>query len=396
MTVQLRPAGLRLSDMARVAVTGMRARPLRAFLSALGVALGIAAMVAVMGVSASSRAEIDRTLQLLGTNLLTVGPGQNLTGKRAELPMKATAMVRRIGPVTAAAATGAVTAKVYRTDRVPTALSGGIAVLAADLNLPATVGGQVHAGDWLNPAAARLPTAVLGSAAARRLGLERAGNRIWLGQRWFSVTGILAPVPLAPELDSAVLIGWDAARDIGFDGHPTTLYCRSEESQVEAVRSVLAGTANPAAPNEVLVSRPSDALAAQRATDQAFSGLLVGIGAVALLVGGIGVANTMVVGVLERRAEIGLRRSMGATRGHIRIQFLSESLLLSLFGGAAGAALGWLLTVAYAFSRDWPPVVPTWALLSAVAGTGLVGVVAGLYPAVRASRLSPTEALTAP
>jgi putative ABC transport system permease protein len=396
MMIRLRPASLRPSDMARLAMTGMRARPLRAFLSALGVALGIAAMVAVMGVSASSRAEIDRTLQSLGTNLLTVGPGQSVMGEPAELPKEAAAMVRRIGPVTSAAATGSVTAKVYRTDRVPTALSGGIAVLAADLSLPATVGARLRAGTWLNPATARFPAVVLGSTAAAQLGMEQAGNRIWLGQEWFGVVGILEPVPLAPELDSAVLIGWESAGELGFDGHPTTVYSRSLESQVEAVRAVLAGTANPAAPNEVLVSRPSDALAAQRATDQALSGLLLGIGAVALLVGGIGVANTMVVGIMERRAEIGLRRSMGATRGQIRTQFLAESLLLSLFGGAAGAGLGWLLTVGYALTRNWPPLVPPWVLVSAVAGTGLVGVLAGLYPAIRASRLSPTEALTAP
>lgn len=393
---RLRPAHLRASDTARVAAAGLRARPLRVFLSALGIAIGVAAMVAVVGVSSSSRAEIQRSLDRLGTNLLTVGPGQSLVGQPTKLPENAVGMVERIGPVTTAAGTGVIDAQIYRTDRIPSALGGGLAVLAADLDLPSTIGLRVHSGAWLNPATARLPAVVLGAVTAQQLGVERAGLRVWIHDRWFSVAGVLEPAELAPELDRAALIGWTAARELGFDGHPTTIYCRMLESRVESVRAVLAATANPAAPNEVLVSRPSDALAAQRATDQALSGLMLGLGAVALLVGGIGVANTMVVGVLERRSEIGLRRSLGATRGQIRTQFLAESFLLSLAGGVGGALLGILVTTAYAAVQHWPAVHPWWALGGAVAVTAVIGVAAGLYPAVRASRLSPTEALAAP
>ena len=154
---------------------------------------------------------------------------------------------------------------------------------------------------------------VLGATAARRLGRVPA---VYLDGRWFTVIGTLEPVPLATELDSSVLVGWAAASAyLGFDGHPTTVYTRSVDAQVEAVRAVLAPTANPEHPNEVKVDRPSPALAARRATTATFTALLLGLGAVALLVGGIGVANTMVISVLERRAEIGLRRSLGATRG---------------------------------------------------------------------------------
>jgi putative ABC transport system permease protein len=220
---------------------------------------------------------------------------------------------------------------------------------------------------------------------------------VWLGGRWFTVVGVLAPAPLAPELDSSVLVGWPAATTyLGFDGHPTTVYTRSTDSQVEAVRAVLAATANPENPNEVKVSRPSDALAAQRATDRTFTGLLLGLGAVALLVGGIGVANTMVISVLERRAEIGLRRSLGATRGQIRTQFVTESLLLSLLGGVGGVLGGLAVTALYAMTRTWPTVVPAWALIGGVGATVLIGAIAGLYPAIRAARLAPTEALAAP
>jgi putative ABC transport system permease protein len=394
---RLKPARLRPTDIARVAGAGLRARPVRAFLSAMGIAIGIAAMVAVVGVSTSSRAELDDTLRRLGTNLLTVGPGESFSGETARLPKEAVAMVARIGPVESVSATAALEASVYRTDRVPTAQNGSIAVLAARTDLLATVGAAMSRGTWLTEAGAAYPVVVLGARTAAKLGIRTPGLRVWLGRQWFSVGGILGPVALAPELDQAALVGWPIAEQrLAFDGHPTMVYTRSAQDHVEAVRGVLAATANPAAPNEVRVSRPSDALVAQRASDRAFSGLLLGLGAVALLVGGIGVANTMVMAVLERRAEIGLRRSLGATRGQIRTQFLVESLLLSALGGVGGAALGTLLTVAYASTQHWPSVVPPLAVLAGVGGTLGVGVIAGLYPAVRASRLSPTEALTAP
>jgi putative ABC transport system permease protein len=395
MNGRLRPARLSLADTIRVAGSGLRARRARAFLSATGIAIGIAATVAVVGISTSSRAELDRTLDRLGTNLLTVGPGQSLFGGETRLPAEAVAMVARIAPVESASATGLVDASVYRTDRIPRAESGSIAVLAARTDLPSTVGATMSTGGWLTLGGSRYPTVILGATTATQLGIHTLGLRVWIRDQWFSVGGILNPVVLAPELDHAALIGWPVAEQIlGFDGHPTTVYSRSAPEQVESVRAVLAATANPAAPNEVRVSRPSDALIAQHASDRAFAGLLLGLGAVALLVGGIGVANTMVMAVLERRAEIGLRRALGATRGQIRGQFLTESLLLSALGGIGGALLGIAVTAAYATAQHWPSVVPLWAVLGGVGGTLGIGALAGLFPAVRASRLSPTEALT--
>lgn len=393
MTV-LTPARLRVADLMRVGLSGLRARPLRAVLSSLGIAIGIAAMTAVVGISSSSRADLDRALAALGTNLLTVGPGNTMFGDDATLPDESVSMIERIGPVRAVAATGTVPdTAVYRTDRIPRAQTGGISVAAAQLDLPSTVGATVASGSWLNAATARYPAVVLGATAARRLGSVPA---VYLGGRWFTVTGVLAPVPLAPELDSAVLVGWPAAASyLGFDGHPTTVYTRSDDAQVTAVRAVLAATANPENPDEVEVSRPSDALQARQATNRTFTQLLLGLGAVALLVGGIGVANTMVISVLERRAEIGLRRSLGATRGQIRVQFVAESLLLSLAGGAGGVLLGFAVTALYATTQAWPTVVPVWVLLGGVAATLVIGAVAGLYPAIRAARLAPTEALAA-
>lgn len=395
----LAPARLRFADVLRVGGVGLRSRPARVVLSALGIAIGIAAMVSVVGVSSSSRADLDARLARLGTNLLTVGPGKTFTGGDTHLPGDVVGMIRRIGPVTSASATGTVpSARVYRNDRIPTGQSGGISVLAARTDLPTTVGATTAAGAFLNEATANFPAVVLGSTAAERLGVGTisADQRVWLGGQWFTVVGILQPVPLATELDSAALIGWPAAQQrLGFNGYPTTVYTRSRESSVEAVRAVLAATANPEHPNEVAVSRPSDALAAKRATDQTLNALLLGLGAVALLVGGVGVANTMVISVLERRAEIGLRRALGATRGQIALQWLAESLLLSTLGGTGGVLLGITVTGSYATSQNWPTVVPPWASVGGLAATLIIGCLAGLYPAIRAARLAPTEALAA-
>ena len=396
----LTPARLGPADVARVGGAGLRSRPMRVFLSALGIAIGIAAMISVVGISTSSKEDLNRQLEALGTNLLTVGPGQNLFGEDSHLPNEAVTMIDWIEPVESVTATGLLgDAKVYRSDKVPAPQSGSISVLAAQTDLLDTVGGELEIGTFLNEATAKYPAVVLGAKAANRLGVGTVGpdQQVYLGGQWFTVVGILAPVPLAPELDTAALVGWPVAKQLlGFDGYPTTIYTRAAESAVEAVQGVLAATANPEAPSEVDVSRPSDALAAQQATDATLSALLLGLGGVALLVGGVGVANTMVISVLERRAEIGLRRALGATRGQIRLQFLAESLLLSAIGGLAGVLLGVVVTTGYATYQAWPVVVPPWAMIGGLAATLLIGSLAGLYPAVRAARLAPTEALAAP
>jgi putative ABC transport system permease protein len=387
---------LRVSDLARVASVGLRTRRVRAALSALGIAIGVAAIVAVLGLSASSQAGLLSEIDQLGTNLLTVTNGQTLFGQTAELPLAAPGMIARIGPVTQVQETGSTSANVYRSPLIPSVNTNAISVQAASLGLPATVGTTVTAGSYLNAATAREPVAVLGAAAAQRLGIDRIypGERIWLGGQWFYLAGILSSALLAPEIDGSVLVGFPAAeRYLGFDGHPTTVYVRSVTSQVAAVQSVLGATANPEAPNEVDVSQPSAALTARAEAQSALNSLFLGLGAVSLLVGAVGVGNIMLIGVLERRSEIGLRRALGATKRQIRDQFLSEAILLALLGGAAGVVAGILATAVYAQTKGWTVVIPTTAWAGGLLAAILIGAVAGLLPAIRAARMSPTEAL---
>jgi len=393
-----RPPGstLRVADIVPLAALGVLSRPARAILSASGIALGIATMVCVLGISSSSRAQLIAQIDSLGTNLLTVTPGQSLTGVNLSLPRTAPAMVRRIGPVLAASAIGDVDASVYRNDRIPVANTDAITVYWADTSLMRTLQGHVAMGRFLTAATSRFPAVVLGADAASALGIDRADGTIqlWLGNHWFSVVGILDRLPLAPELDRTALIGPTVARHLlHAGGSPVQIYVRTNPAAIAAVQAVIPATADPAAPQDVSVADPADALIARADASAAFQGLFLGLGAVALLVGGIGIANVMVIAVLERRGEIGLRRALGASRQHIGLQFVAEAALLATSGGAGGAVIGGFATTVYAAQRHWSATVPVLVLLGAVGIALVVGVTAGLYPALRAARLAPAEAL---
>jgi putative ABC transport system permease protein len=287
-------------------------------------------------------------------------------------------------------------ANVLRSPYVPSEQTGGIGVDATDPGLLGAVSGQLASGRFLNASNESYPTVVLGAQAASILQIPSASGHIqlYLGGTWFTVVGIMKPVLLDPNLDTTVFIGLPVAERL-FSTQPNAseIYVRANVNEVTRVSGLLAPSADPQNPDGVQVSRPSDALEARAAAQGQFTTLLLGLGAVALLVGAIGIANIMVISVLERRGEIGLRRALGATKRHISVQFLAESALLAALGGVAGLLLGALATLVYALAQNQPWVVPTYALVAAPAAGFVIGAVAGLYPASKAARLSPTEAL---
>jgi putative ABC transport system permease protein len=383
-------------DLLRVGSLGLRSRRVRAALSALGISIGIAAIVGVLGISQSSKTGLLNELGQLG-NLISVQPQSTAFGQPTELPTIAEGMVSRIGPVTSVSEIGGIAnVYVYRNSFVPASDTSGISLTASDATLPATLGATLAHGKFLNPATARYPAVVLGADAASLLGINELAHptQVRIGGHGFTVVGILNPVELLSQLDSMAFIGFPIAEQyFGFDGHPTGLYLRSVPSQVTAVAAVLPATVDPANPSIVAVSYPSDILKAEVAAKGAYNGLLLGLGAVALLVGGVGIANVMVVSVLERRSEIGLRRALGATRRHVAEQFLAEALLLSMLGGLAGTIIGTASTVIYAVSQHWSVQIPALALYGGLGAALIIGAIAGLYPSMRAARLSPSEAL---
>ncbi|MGA3214768.1 MAG: FtsX-like permease family protein [Acidimicrobiales bacterium] len=383
-------------DLLRVGSLGLRSRRVRASLSALGISIGIAAIVGVLGISQSSKSGLLNELGQLG-NLLTVQPGSTAFGQQTELPTTSEGMVARIGPVTSVTELGSISnVYVYRSSFVPAINTNGISLTAADAALPVTLGATLAHGTFLNAATAHFPAVVLGAEAASLLGINNLADptQVWIGGYGFTVVGILNPVELVSEMDSMAFIGFPVAEQyFGFDGHPTGLYLRSVPSQVNAVAAVLPATVNPANPSVVAVSFPSDILKAELVTKGAYNGLLLGLGAVALLVGGVGIANVMVISVLERRSEIGLRRALGASRRHVAEQFLAEALILSVLGGMAGTVIGGASTAVYAATQHWSVQIPVLALYGGVAAALVIGAIAGLYPSIRAARLSPTEAL---
>ena len=381
----LQSSTFRLGDVFAAGVGSISKRGARSALSAIGVSIGIAALVGVLGLSESSSAQLNDELTRLGTNLLVVTAGTGFGTETATLDADASGRISHIGAVSGASSVISLEAKPLRNRWMGSGDTRGLGAVGADAKFLETVSGSMAKGSWPGTAWANAPVGVVGATAAQRLGITdvSAGPVIRVGNRDITIVGILDPLTLAADLDRAVFVDTTTAELIaGAELTPTSIYVRTSEA-----------TVSPLAPENVEVIRPSDALAAKASAENTFTALFVGLGAVALLVGGIGIANVMIISVIERRSEIGLRRALGARQAHIRRQFLAEAVALGLAGGIAGLLLGSIATVAFAKSQGWRVVIPISALEVGLGGAVLIGGIAGLYPAIRAARLSPTDAL---
>ena len=387
---------LGLSDIYSVAVYGIKARKGRSIMTSIGIGIGIAAIVAVIGISASGKADLIATLESLGTNLIKASPTSGFFGTQDDLPEGVLGMVERIGPVEEVTSTTQTDLLVRRSDFISELEGGGISVIVTNPELLDVVGGSLVDGRFIESGLGGLPVATLGSVTANRLGINNLDTptKILINNEWFGVIGILEKLSIHPDLDRSVFIVYKVAKDLfDIDSEPSTIYLRANPTYVEDVVDVLAPTMNPENPDQVKVSRPSDALEAQQAAEEAFTSLLLGLGSVALLVGGVAIANVMVMSVLERRMEIGVRRSIGATRSEIRTQFLLESILLAGMGGFVGVLLGTGITIGYTRYADITFSIPIWQVLGAIILALVIGALAGLYPAIRASKIQPAEAV---
>ncbi|MDR2378399.1 MAG: ABC transporter permease, partial [Bifidobacteriaceae bacterium] len=327
---------LRPIDVLATATLGPRTRLVRATLSAIGIAVGIAALVALQGIPASLQAQLRADFDSQGANLIVVNPGRESSDPNSAavpLPESAPAMLARIGPVEAVLARRDLeNVSVYRNNMIPLGQSGSISAAIAEGDLLTTLNVQLAEGSWFNQATRALPTVVLAKGAAERLGVG-VGARIWIDNRWWAVVGILERLELAREMDMTAFLAPDHAALFYPDQPIASIYLSAAHGRAGAVRQVTAATANPANPRGVEVTRLSDFYGAGEMIDQMFLVLSLGVGALALLIGGIGIANTMVVAVMERRGEVGLRRAMGARTGQIAAQFVLEAAFIGFGGG---------------------------------------------------------------
>ncbi len=387
---------LRTRDLFFVAVYGVKARKGRAALTSIGIGIGIAAIVAVSGIAASGSADLLSTLESLGTNLVKASPQAGFFGTQEELPEGVIGMVERIGPVEEVTSTTQTDLLVRRSNFISEFEGGGISTIVTSSELLNVIGGNLSEGRFIKDGLADLPVTVLGNVTAKRLGITNLSKptKILIDDEWFGVIGIVEELKIHPDLDRSVFIGYGAAKKLfDIDKEPTTIYLRANPTFIEDVVEVIAPSMNPENPDQVEVSRPSDALEAQQAVEASFTNLLLGLGSVALLVGGVAIANVMVMSVLERRMEIGVRRSIGATRREIRYQFLLESILLSGIGGLVGVVLGSLITLAYTNYTNIVFSIPVWQIFGAVLLALLIGAISGVYPAIKASKIQPAEAV---
>jgi putative ABC transport system permease protein len=386
-------------DLVGVALKGLTARKVRTLLIMLGPIIGVAAMVCAIGLTESAKGELQAQLAQLGTNLIIAQAGGTFGSQNPTFPENAVARVESVSSVSAAAATanlsGVVSVPVQGAKDYYEAFPAP--VRAAGVGLPSVLQVPMISGRWLDLADLQLHTsaAVLGEGIAKQYGyLPGESRTIRLNNANFAVVGVLGPVALDPELDNAVFVTeWSAKHVLGTNGEPNQLYIRAAPGATQSTANAIPTAISLGGPDQVSTQIPSDVLQAAAQANKTLQEVALLAGLLALVVGGVGIANVMSISVIQRSSEIGIRRAVGHSRSKIAAQFLLESLFVGLLGGLGGAGFGVAIVYGVSAVAGWVAVIdygtiPLWMGLAL-----LVAVGAGLFPSIKAARLEPLETL---
>lgn len=393
-------------DLWGEALHGIGTRPTRLLLTVLGTVLGIGSVVVTVGLAQTAAGQIDKQFDAVAATQVVVQPAESMSGgggkALAALPWDAEDRIEQIAGVIAAGAVGTVDVGDSRVTAVPVTDPSAVAatppdVMAASPGLLDAVRGEVVKGRFFdaghNARADRV--VVLGAEAAERLGVLRVDRQpaIFIGDTAYTVIGIVDGVQRVSALESAVIMPAGTARkelDAGPPGE-VQIHIETGAGQVVARQAPLALD-----PNNVEgydVRAPASGSGVRDGIQADVNALFLALGAVALIVGGLGIANVTLLSVMERVGEIGLRRALGASRRAIAGQFIVESVTTGLLGGLMGAAVGVMAVVGVSIARDWTPILDLPVALGSAGLGAVVGLVAGAYPAIKAASIEPVAAL---
>jgi macrolide transport system ATP-binding/permease protein len=397
-------SGITARDLVSETMAGMLARPIRMALTVLGIVIGMSALVATIGLTRTAGNRIISQFdQLAATELfISARPGV-VTGTidpRA-IPWDAPERLARLNGVVAAGLLSdvnvhdaLVTASQVVDPVNETALR--LAVRAASPDLFPAVRAKLASGRFLDGGHSSRAdcVAILGPDAARRLGINGVERlpAIFIGDQLCLVMGILRDVVRRPELLGSVIIPEGTAREhFGLFG-PGLVVVETKIGAAGLIATQARAALRPDDPRALRVQLPQEPRRVRDDVQTDLNVMFLLLGGLSLIVGALGIANITLVGVMERTAEIGLRRAIGATRRHIAKQFLFESASMGIVGGLLGSSVGVLIVVGVSAYQVWTPVLdPLAPLLAPVVG-GAIGLLSGVYPASRAARLEPAEA----
>lgn len=393
---------LRPGDLLDEMLAGVFARPVRALLTTLGTVLGLASLIATLGLSRTAGSQIiDQFDELTASQVMVTARSDGRGGRLGGLPWDVEDRLDRLnGVVAAGAVADVINPGAVRT--VPVLdLTGEyqhvVPVLAASSGVLDAVRGRIAVGRWFDAGHVERgdPVAVIGADLAAELGIRRLEVQpgLYIGDRYFTVIGIVDEAVRDRGFLGSVVVTSTAAERYFDVARPERVVIEVDIGAGRLIAAQAPIALSPSAPENLSAAAPILPEAARDRVAGDVNSLFLLLGIVSLVVGAIGIANVTLVTVMERTSEIGLRRALGARRRHVAAQFLGESAAIGMVGGVIGAAIGLLLVVGVSAIKEWTPVLDTWMPLAAPPVGALVGLLAGAYPAVRAARMEPVDAL---